>query len=65
MIAKWTLELQHELPFGKYEGHTVEEVIAEDPSYINWAIENDIIELDDEAYREFEEAFDEDTGFDN
>ena len=26
--------------FGKYKGRTVESVILEDPSYINWCMEN-------------------------
>jgi hypothetical protein len=28
------------IPFGKYKGHTIEEVFNYDASYLKWAIEN-------------------------
>lgn len=34
------LGLQSELRFGKHEGETVEAVLATDPGWIRWAIEN-------------------------
>lgn len=45
------VELADELMFGKYKGMTLEEVIYEDPGYIQWCIENikDFV-LADKAY---------------
>lgn len=33
------LGLKSKLTFGKYKGDTVEEVIEDDPSYLEWAID--------------------------
>lgn len=35
--------------FGKYKGEQVEDVIEDDPRYIAWCVENDIVEFDEEV----------------
>lgn len=40
-------DLDTELRFGKYKGHTVEDVLARDPEYLLWLLENvDRFEVD-------------------
>ena len=41
-----------ELTFGKHRGRTVAEVLDLDPSYIRWAIENNVTMFDDEVIDE-------------
>jgi len=35
--------------FGKHEGDQVEDVIEDDPSYIEWLVENGICDFDEET----------------
>ncbi len=44
--------MEDELGFGKHKGKTVAEVLDEDPSYIKWAIENNVTAFDDEVLDE-------------
>ena len=44
------------IPFGKHCGETIEEVIDNDPSYITWAINNELIHLNNEAYEIYDGA---------
>lgn len=53
------MKLSDEFRFGKHKGSTVEMVIDEDPSYLKWAIDSDIVLLDNEAYDCYEKAIDE------
>ncbi len=51
------LSLTDKITFGKYRGDTVQEVIDNTPSYIEWALDEiDWFELDDEAMAEYEWA---------
>lgn len=50
MEAPIKMSLQDRLPFGKYKGCTVDSIIAKDVDYLSWAINNQIIELDNNAY---------------
>lgn len=50
-VAINPFNLDHEFASGKYKGHTVQEVIEIDRSYITWCMENlKGWELDNEAY---------------
>ncbi len=50
-----TLTLESDMPFGKYKGRQVEDVIEDDPSYVRWMAENsDNIEFDNEALEALE-----------
>jgi hypothetical protein len=42
--------MEDSLRFGKYKDWAVEDVIDHDPGYLEWAIENNVIELDSDAY---------------
>lgn len=44
-----TLGLESNFPFGKHAGDQVEDVIEDDPEYIAWCVENDIVEFDEET----------------
>lgn len=35
--------------FGKYRGNQVEDVVEDDPNYIEWLVSNDVVSFDDEA----------------
>ena len=35
--------------FGKHTGHQLEDVIEDDPAYIEWCIMNDVVVFDEEA----------------
>ncbi len=42
-----TYDLDSKLPFKKYPGRTVEEILEEDPRYLLWLLENvDSFEVD-------------------
>jgi hypothetical protein len=47
--------LDDELNFGKFRGFTILQLIETEPSYLRWAMEQKIIELDNEAFRSFQE----------
>lgn len=48
-------ELDDYLNFGKYKRKTIRAVMRDDPDYIDWACQEGIIALDDEAADFFEE----------
>lgn len=49
--------LTDKMNFGKYRNRTIQEVIEDDPTYIEWALDNvDWFELDDEAMDVYEKA---------
>ena len=51
--------LAERFDFGKYRNKSIREVIAEDPEYIAWCIENvDNFELNNQAYAEFKKNHD-------
>ncbi len=51
------MKLTDKMTFGKYRGDTVQEVIDNAPSYIEWALDEvNGFELDDEAMVEYEQA---------
>jgi len=43
------LTLESILSFGKYKGEQVEDLIEDDPSYIQWMVENEIRLFDEEV----------------
>jgi hypothetical protein len=53
------MKLSDEFKFGKHKGSTVEMIIDEDPSYLRWAVDGNIILLDNEAYESYDKAIDE------
>lgn len=46
---KWTI------PFGKFKGRTIEWLMDCEPDYLQWCVEQDMIELDHILQDEFEE----------
>jgi uncharacterized protein (DUF3820 family) len=40
------------MPLGKYKGHTVQEVIEEDPEYLVWAEEESSMDFDEEVLQQ-------------
>ena len=48
-MSRPTLGLDDLFPFGKHEGEQVEDVIHDDPSYIEWMVTNEVFEFDNEA----------------
>lgn len=41
--------LEDEFKFGKHKGHQLEDVIEDDPNYLEWCIKEDVIAFDEEA----------------
>jgi len=41
--------LQDTFKFGKHKGEQVEDVMQDDPGYIAWTAENDVVDYDEEA----------------
>lgn len=41
--------LEDTFRFGKHKGHQLEDVIEDDPDYVRWCVENDIVDFDNEA----------------
>jgi len=56
--------LSDKLTFGKHKGCTIEEIIEDDPGYLEWAIDEiEWFELDEVAARKLEKNLREDYGY--
>ena len=55
----YNLSLTDTMPFGEHKGKIVEDVIIEVPTYFRWAIEEEVIELDEEAFSFYEDTLSE------
>lgn len=56
MIRQIIKDYEDIMTFGKYKGKTIEWIVDEQPSYIVWLVENEIIECDDEIYEDVQAA---------
>lgn len=43
------MTLEDVFTFGKHKGNQLEDVIDDDPGYIEWCVENDVVNFDEEA----------------
>lgn len=43
------MSLEDEFDFGRHEGDQLEDVIHDDPSYIEWLIQEGVVGFDEEA----------------
>ena len=43
------MNLESEFTFGKHKGHQLEDVIEDDPQYIEWCVVNDVADFDEES----------------
>lgn len=43
------LGLDSLMPFGRYQGHQIEDMIEDHPSYIEWLVQDEIVEFDEET----------------
>lgn len=41
--------LEDEFKFGKHKGHQLEDVIEDDPDYIEWCVKNEVVDFDEET----------------
>jgi len=55
-MAKYKMGLYDVFTFGKCKSCTIDHIIRNDISYITWLIEEDILELTDEAYKVYQNA---------
>jgi uncharacterized protein (DUF3820 family) len=46
------LEYDDVLPFGKYKGKIVSEIIEQDPDYLRWVVDSSAWEFDEEVMQE-------------
>jgi hypothetical protein len=49
--------LEDTILFGKYKGEIIEDIIDHDIGYINYLIEEQMLELDNKAYEYYERKF--------
>ncbi len=49
------LRLDSLMPFGKYLGEQVEDLIYDDPSYLAWCVSEEVTPFDDEVIKKLEE----------
>ena len=49
------MKLSDAFRFGKWKGTTLENVLAKDFGYIQWLISENVIQLDNDAYKVYEE----------
>lgn len=54
IINSLTYSLEDTFPFGKYKGEQIEDVIEDDPSYLEWVVENDVFNLDEDVIKVLE-----------
>ena len=54
MSYKTDYGMDDTLPFGKYKGTEIEEVLEDDPKYLKWMHENTDIEFDEEVIHRIE-----------
>lgn len=47
--TKKVMNLESIFEFGKYRGHQLEDVITDDPGYIEWLIDGDVVLFDAKA----------------
>ena len=43
MVKHRALEMTDFMPFGKHKGQQVEDVMHDDPEYVSWLIDNDVM----------------------
>jgi len=48
-IRNREMTLEDMFTFGKHNRSQLEDVIGDDPDYIRWLIENDVVQFDEEA----------------
>lgn len=45
------------LPFGRWKGHTIADVLIEDPHYLTWLAENTDLDIHADILEEVEKSF--------
>ncbi len=48
------ISLDECLEFGKHQSSSLEDVMNDDPDYVFWLLENEVVSLDEESLREAE-----------
>lgn len=48
-MSRAEMSLEDEFDFGRHEGDQLEDVIHDDPSYIEWLIQEGVVGFDEEA----------------
>ena len=49
------LRLSDSMPFGKHKGDEIEDLIYDNPSYLAWCVNEEVIEFDDEVIKQLED----------
>ncbi len=52
---KRTMSLTSVFHFGKNKGQQVEDLIYDDPNYLAWCVNEEVVEFDEEVTRQLEE----------
>lgn len=50
-------DTQWRMPFGKYKGETIADLMLDDPNYLLWLSKNDILDLHADIIDEIEQGF--------
>lgn len=49
------LRLSDTMKFGKHKGEEIEDLLYDDPSYLVWLVEEEVVELDSEVIEQMEQ----------
>jgi len=49
------LRLSDTMKFGKYKGEEIEDLLYDDPGYLVWLVEEEVVELDSEVIEQMEQ----------
>lgn len=49
------LGLTDTFPFGKHKGQQVEDLLYDDPQYLTWCVDEEVVEFDEEVLHQMEE----------
>ncbi len=49
------LRLSDSMPFGKYKGEEIEDLIYDQPGYLAWCVEEEVIIFDEEVIKQLED----------
>ena len=54
-MAYKELRLSDVMPFGKYNGEQIEDLIYDQPGYMAWCFNEDVVDFDEEVVKQLEE----------
>jgi len=50
-----SLRLSDSMPFGKHKGEEIEDLIYDQPGYLAWCVNDEVVEFDSEVIKQLED----------